>query len=86
MGNVCWVYLVLAVCFGLFVNTLSQGDSDSDAITAVYIVTLKQVPAVHHFEEELRRKGYQGFHHGGASGRLNRFHKPRHRILPSVVE
>ncbi|EOY25590.1 Subtilase family protein isoform 1 [Theobroma cacao] len=77
MGNVCWVYLVLAVCFGLFVNTLSQGDSDSDAITAVYIVTLKQVPAVHHFEEELRRKGNQGFHHGGASGRLNRFHKPR---------
>ncbi|XP_021298545.1 subtilisin-like protease SBT2.2 [Herrania umbratica] len=77
MANVCWVYLVLAVCFGLFVNTLSQGDSDSDTVTAVYIVTLKQAPAVHHFEEELRRKGYQGFHHGVASGRLNRFHKPR---------
>ncbi|XP_017979147.1 PREDICTED: subtilisin-like protease SBT2.2 isoform X2 [Theobroma cacao] len=79
MGNVCWVYLVLAVCFGLFVNTLSQGDSDSDAITAVYIVTLKQVPAVHHFEEELRRKGYQGFHHGGASGRLNRNNSRSHQ-------
>ncbi|XVE89408.1 hypothetical protein DITRI_Ditri19aG0199300 [Diplodiscus trichospermus] len=74
MGNLYWVYLMLAICSGFFANTLSQEDSNSGTITAVYIVTLKQAPAAHHFEEELRR---QSRHHGSASGRLNRLHKPR---------
>ena len=85
MGNICWVYLVMALCFGLFVNTLGQEDSDSDTITAVYIVTLKQAPAAHYFEEELRRQSHHhGSNHSSSSGRLNRLHKPRHKILPSV--
>ncbi|XVF75004.1 hypothetical protein PTKIN_Ptkin13bG0154500 [Pterospermum kingtungense] len=80
MGKICWVcYLVLGLCFGLFVSTLSQDNSsDSDTITAVYIVTLRQAPAAHYLEEQLRRRGHhRGFNHGFASGRSNRLHKPR---------
>ena len=84
MGSIYWVYLVLALCFGLFTTILSQEDSDSDTITSVYIVTLKQAPAAHYFEEELRRQSHHGFNHGSTLGRLNRLHKPRHEILPSV--
>lgn len=77
------MYLVLGICFGFFlVNTLSQEVSDSDTITAVYIVTLKQAPAAHFFQEELRRRGghHRGSNHSSSSGRLNRFHKPRYEI------
>ncbi|XP_022716491.1 subtilisin-like protease SBT2.2 isoform X1 [Durio zibethinus] len=77
MGNICWVCLLLPLCFGLFVNTLSQEDSDSDTSTAVYIVTLKQSPAAHYFEEELTRQSHHGFNHASTSGRLNRLNKPR---------
>ncbi|KAA3489458.1 subtilisin-like protease SBT2.2 [Gossypium australe] len=85
MGNFYCLYLgLLLFCFGFFVNTLSQADSGSDAITAVYIVSLKQAPAAHYFEEQLRRHNRHGhgFHHNSSSssGRLNRLHKPRHRI------
>ncbi|PPD71829.1 hypothetical protein GOBAR_DD31269 [Gossypium barbadense] len=61
MGNFYCLYLVLLLfCFGFFVNTLSQADSSSDAITAVYIVSLKQAPAAHYFEEQLRRHNRHG--------------------------
>ncbi|TYI26545.1 hypothetical protein ES332_A05G120500v1 [Gossypium tomentosum] len=90
MGNFYCLYLVLLLfCFGFFVNTLSQADSGSDAITAVYIVSLKQAPAAHYFEEQLRRHNHHGhgFHHNSSSssGRLNRLHKPRNnsRYHPS---
>ncbi|KAE8726734.1 putative ribose-5-phosphate isomerase-like isoform X1 [Hibiscus syriacus] len=55
-------------------------DSGSDAITAVYIVILKQAPAAHRFEEQLRRWGHHRFHNDSSSGRLNRFHKPRRAL------
>ena len=88
MANFCWVYfyLLLVLCFGLlFVNTLSREDSDSDSdTTAVYIVTLKQAPAAHSFEEELRKqnKSHKRFNHGApSSGRINRLNKPRHDFV-----
>ncbi|MBA0594751.1 hypothetical protein Gorai_011644, partial [Gossypium raimondii] len=66
MGNFYCLYLVLLLfCFGFCVNTLSQADSSSDAITAVYIVSLKQAPAAHYFEEQLRRHNRHG--HGNNS-------------------
>ncbi|KAE8655313.1 Subtilase family protein isoform 3 [Hibiscus syriacus] len=80
MGNFHCLFLVLLpLCFGFFVNTLSQEDSGSDASTDIYIVTLKQAPAAHQFEEQLRRQGHHRFHNGSSSGRLNRFHKPRNK-------
>ncbi|KAE8710984.1 hypothetical protein F3Y22_tig00110317pilonHSYRG00047 [Hibiscus syriacus] len=83
----CLYLVLLPLCFGFFVNTLSQEDSGSDAITAVYIVILKQAPAAHRFEEQLRRWGHHRFHNDSSSGRLNRFHKPRNnsRSHPSSV-
>ncbi|KAE8658719.1 Subtilase family protein isoform 3 [Hibiscus syriacus] len=88
MGNFHCLYLVLLpLCFGFLVYTESREDSGSDAITAVYIVTLKQAPAAHRFEEQLRRRGHHHrhnhhrFHNDSSSGRLNRFHKPRNNSI-----
>lgn len=75
MESFYWVRLVLVLSLGLFLGALCQDDSDSN-ITAVYIVTLKQAPAVHHFEGELVR-GRHGSRHGLPPGRMSRFHKPR---------
>ena len=45
--------LLVMICFGFLSNTLGQQqDDDGDDDTAVYIVTLKQPPFVHLFEEE----------------------------------
>ncbi|GMI77454.1 hypothetical protein like AT4G20430 [Hibiscus trionum] len=67
MGKLCWVYLVLLpLCFGL-----SQEDSHPE----VYIVTLKQAPSAHYFEEQLR--SHQGFNNGSTSDRLSSLYKPR---------
>ncbi|GMI93216.1 hypothetical protein like AT4G20430 [Hibiscus trionum] len=73
MGKLFWVYLVLLpLCFGLGLNTSSQEDSHShsDSDSDVYIVTLKQDPSAHYFEEELSNNG-------SSSERLNSVYKPR---------
>lgn len=67
---------------GLFLSTLCQEDSD-EAITAVYIVTLKQAPSSHSYGQELKRlnnKHHFNNRHGNSS-RLTRFQKPRCRIF-----
>ncbi|GAV57260.1 Peptidase_S8 domain-containing protein/Inhibitor_I9 domain-containing protein [Cephalotus follicularis] len=75
MGSFYLVRSVLVLWLGfLFVGTLCESQDDSDSITAVYIVTLKQAPASH-FNGELRREAH-GFKLGAAE-RLNRFNKPR---------
>ncbi|KAI4299836.1 hypothetical protein L6164_033260 [Bauhinia variegata] len=71
MGSVYWAYLVLLVCLGMFLPTFCQ--NDSDATSAVYIVTLRQ-PPTSHYNSELRKVS-GGFKHG-ASGR-SEFDKPR---------
>ncbi|GLU17478.1 hypothetical protein SLE2022_338440 [Rubroshorea leprosula] len=73
MGGIYWVLLLLPLCLGLCLNVFCQEDSDS--ITAVYIVTLRQAPVAHYYNEELSRQSH-GFKLG-ESGRLNRLDKPR---------
>lgn len=51
-------------------------NSSSEAITAVYIVTLKQAPVVH--DHGVLKKETNVFRHGG-SGKSNRMDKARHR-------
>lgn len=51
-------------------------NSSSEAITAVYIVTLKQAPVVHDYG--VLKKETNVFRHGG-SGKSNRMDKARHR-------
>ncbi|TQE11994.1 hypothetical protein C1H46_002388 [Malus baccata] len=62
----------------MLVSSLCQ-DEDSDNFSAVYIVTLREAPAVH-YDAELRRSSINGVRHGGASERLN-IHKPRFRNI-----
>ncbi|XVF23064.1 hypothetical protein REPUB_Repub13aG0005800 [Reevesia pubescens] len=90
MGYFCWVYFVVALCFveHVFANALTQQDSeDSDTITAIYIVTLKQAPAAYYFEEQLRRQNthHQGFNHDSTSGRLNRNNSRSHQSSSSYI-
>nr|XP_017190757.1 subtilisin-like protease SBT2.2 isoform X2 [Malus domestica] len=74
MGSFHGVLLVGLFFLGMLVSSLCQ-DEDSDNFSAVYIVTLREAPAVH-YDAELRRSSINGVRHGGASERLN-IHKPR---------
>ncbi|KAJ0016438.1 hypothetical protein Pint_11438 [Pistacia integerrima] len=71
-------HLMVLLFVGLFLSTLCQEDSD-EAITAVYIVTLKQAPSAHSYAQELKR--LSNTHHfnnqHGNSSRLTIFQKPR---------
>jgi hypothetical protein len=72
MDSIYWAHLVLVLCFGVFVNSFCQGESDAN-FTAVYIVSLRQAPSAH-YNGELTRDT-TGFKHA-SPGRLN-IHKPR---------
>ncbi|KAI6706070.1 hypothetical protein NL676_009032 [Syzygium grande] len=74
MGSISWLLLVL-VSMGMVVCAWCQ-NSSSEAITAVYIVTLKQAPGVHAYGE--LKKETNVFRHGG-SGKSNRMDKARDR-------
>ncbi|XP_009353895.2 subtilisin-like protease SBT2.2 [Pyrus x bretschneideri] len=78
MGSFHRVLLVGLLFLGMLVSSLCQ-DKDSDNFSAVYIVTLREAPAVH-YDAELRRSSINGVRHGGASERLN-IHKPRFRNI-----
>lgn len=80
MEGIYWVHLMVLLCFGMFVGTLCQDDSDDSATTAVYIVTLKQASVTHYYGE--LRKETNVFKHGGPS-RPNKLHKPRCKIIAS---
>ncbi|KAM1033821.1 hypothetical protein FF1_037266 [Malus domestica] len=62
----------------MLVSSLCQ-EEDSDNFSVVYIVTLREAPAVH-YDAELRMSSINGVKHGGASERLN-IHKPRFRNI-----
>ncbi|XP_008225702.1 PREDICTED: subtilisin-like protease SBT2.2 [Prunus mume] len=77
MGRIYGVHLMVLLFLGMFMSSFCQ-DDDSDNFTAVYIVTLREVPAAH-YEAELRMNS-NGIRHGGSSERLN-IHKHRFRNI-----
>ncbi|KAI4297273.1 hypothetical protein L6164_037167 [Bauhinia variegata] len=71
MGSIYWADLIVLFCLAMLLPSLCQ--DDSDATSAVYIVTLRQAPTSH-FNGELRKAGNH-FKHDAS--RRSRFHKPR---------
>lgn len=67
---------MVVICFGMYISTLCQEDSED--ITAIYIVTLKEAQAATHYYDELRRVDHNSSH--GAYGKLN-VHKRRFRNI-----
>ncbi|XP_013600894.1 PREDICTED: subtilisin-like protease SBT2.5 [Brassica oleracea var. oleracea] len=64
----------LLFCVGLLSTTLGQvsDDSDTNSTTAVYIVTLRQAPTLHLFQQQeavttVREQNHQGSKHGDTS-------------------
>ncbi|GMH27711.1 hypothetical protein Nepgr_029554 [Nepenthes gracilis] len=74
MMKSCLVHLLLVVLSLDMVMRVSSQDSSSGEVSAVYIVTLRQV-STSHFYDELR-KGNSGSKHGPAP-RLSRLRNPR---------
>ncbi|KAL6206363.1 hypothetical protein ACLB2K_023611 [Fragaria x ananassa] len=72
MGRIHGVHLVVLLILGMVLSSWCQDDEDSDNISAVYIVTLKQAPIAHYLAEA--RKNSQGLN--GDTERLS-IHKPR---------
>lgn len=75
MRSIYGVYLVALLCFGMFICSSCQDDSEN--ITAVYIVTLKEAHDSVHYYGELRRENHGGKY--GSSETL-RVHKPPRNI------
>ncbi|GMP70985.1 hypothetical protein CsSME_00029586 [Camellia sinensis var. sinensis] len=76
MESIHGLQLMVVLCLGIFmVSTWCQ--HNGDAITAVYIVTLKQAPTSHYYGEQLRVKSGNGLKHDGASGSTTRLDTPR---------
>ncbi|KAA8544818.1 hypothetical protein F0562_019591 [Nyssa sinensis] len=73
MESIYGLQLMVVLCLGLFIGYTSCQDN-ADAVAAVYIITLKQAPAAHYYDE-LRVKSH-GFK-DGASGTVNRLDTPR---------
>lgn len=72
--------VVLVLCLGMLMGTLCQNDTTTtDEFTAVYIVTLKQIPTSHYFGE-VRKDRFNTDFIQGASGKSNTLykHKPRY--------
>ncbi|EXC31614.1 hypothetical protein L484_008411 [Morus notabilis] len=75
MRSIYGIYLVDLLCFGMFICSLCQDDSEN--ITAIYIVTLKEAHDSVHYYGELREN------HGakyGSSERVN--HGPKSYFDP----
>ncbi|KAL5731635.1 hypothetical protein ACHQM5_004344 [Ranunculus cassubicifolius] len=68
--------LCLCLCLGLGL-VLCQDDDYRD--TAVYIVTLKQAPAVHYVGNDLNLEINNVMEHGGASATVNKLNTPRNK-------
>lgn len=81
MGGICWVHLMVGVlCLGVWMEVLCQEDAAADA--AVYIVTLRQAPAVHYYGGDEMKWGSNELGHGN-QGRLNTLNKPRYLLVLS---
>ncbi|KAJ4981945.1 hypothetical protein NE237_032782 [Protea cynaroides] len=73
MGGLYYlVHLMVVLCLGLCLSLRIQ--SQEDVVTAVYIVTLKQAPVIHYYNE-LGLESIGSRH--GSTERLNRLQKPR---------
>ncbi|XP_010529345.1 PREDICTED: subtilisin-like protease SBT2.2 [Tarenaya hassleriana] len=80
MGKISLVgFGIFAVfCFGFLSNTLGQDDDSDMNTTAVYLVTLRQPPTVHLFEEEeLKRVGNSHHRSKTNHGGTSTFTKPK---------
>ncbi|WCJ24412.1 Subtilase family protein [Euphorbia peplus] len=78
MKRFYWLHLlVVVICLGLFLGVSCQDDDDSDSDSAVYIVTLKQLPALHYYEQQLKKET-NIFKHA-PSRRPSRIHTPRNK-------
>ncbi|KAF9588951.1 hypothetical protein IFM89_017630 [Coptis chinensis] len=76
--------MVAVVCLllGLFLSRRVVLCQEDETDSAVYIVTLKQAPAVHYIGDDLKLESEDGIRHGGgAYGTLNKFNKPRNRNI-----
>lgn len=74
MKSVNGVCLVAVLCFGMFISSLCQDDSDN--VTAIYIVTLKEAHASVHYYDEMRWEN-----HGAKYGPSERLRIPKPRYL-----
>lgn len=70
-------FLGVTLCLAVFMGC-SYAQSDADNVTAVYIVTLKQAPASHVYDE-LRVKGGHHVKRNGSEG-MSRLDKPRYNF------
>lgn len=70
------MHLIAVLCFGMFLSSLCQDDSEEVTSAAVYIITLKQAHASHYYGE-LRKDSHGSTH--DASARLN-IHAPRYLL------
>ncbi|KAE9461501.1 hypothetical protein C3L33_06612, partial [Rhododendron williamsianum] len=74
MERIYGFQLMLVVCWGIFVG-FTWCQDNADAVSAVYIVTLRQAPASHYYGDELK-VNTEDFDHG-ASGGTTRLDTPR---------
>ncbi|KAI8535354.1 hypothetical protein RHMOL_Rhmol10G0167800 [Rhododendron molle] len=74
MERIYGFQLMLVVSWGIFVG-FTWCQDNADAVTAVYVVTLRQAPASHYYGDELR-VNTEDFDHG-ASGGTTRLDTPR---------
>ncbi|PIA39782.1 hypothetical protein AQUCO_02600327v1 [Aquilegia coerulea] len=71
--------MAVVISLGLFLSGRVVFCQEDETDTSVYIVTLKQAPAVHYVGEELELEleSSSVLSHKESSGRLNKFNKPR---------
>lgn len=79
MDSIYRAHIVVVLFLGMLVSSLCQDDSDAN-FTAVYIVTLRQAPAVHYYVEST---GDTASLKRASSGRLDT-HKPRSKNNSSI--
>ncbi|KAF4391018.1 hypothetical protein CsatB_001453 [Cannabis sativa] len=77
MRSIYGFYLIVVICFGMYISTFCQEDSDED-ITAIYIVTLKEAQTTTHYYNEMR-----SVNHSSKLGGYGKFdvHKRRFRNI-----
>lgn len=75
------VVVVLVVWLNLSGAALSQEDDDSDDDTAIYIVTLKEVPLVHYVGDDVNEVKWKTSNGGGDFERFNFSNKSRNRNI-----
>lgn len=79
MESICWLHLMVVLCLGTFLSVVCQDGADE--VTAVYIVTLKETPTSHYYNE--LRKETNVFRHR-IPRKLDRLHRPRLYLSSSI--